>query len=467
MPKDRFGKPVVGLSETNFTATVEGKPAKVAAVTRSFNARGRLGLALVLDLHEPSESTRVVSAMRKFAHTILNKLSSANLETAAVVAVDSKGARPSKFTASIDEQTDFVDQQKADHGLSTRPLYNAAAKAANLNDTAYENPRISVVLVTAGGGRTDAGDAKSLQTALKTSGRPLFVVDFGANADEKLTRIANESGGKYIPAPSIEGTGANTAAGEVLGQIRFAMEDAYAVVIETAKEPDPIPEFDLTYHRGSDSGTTSLRIPIPLWLYFAYALIPIAIILVAFSSRRGGRIGVYIERMTGSGSDDGATRGETNVVEGGGFYTQGRSAMTTAPPDFADMTGNTTHAETQSYEQFDRGSTVGYIEPKLRVTPAFGETIVISAKHQLKFGRERGDVILKGDMTASALHAEISYEDGVWSIVDLNSRNKVFVNGEKVTRQVLCDGDRIKIGNAIIEFSETGEFTPTLAGEAV
>ena len=86
----------------------------------------------------------------------------------------------------------------------------------------------------------------------------------------------------------------------------------------------------------------------------------------------------------------------------------------------------------------------------------------ISGKYQggefpLEYDREihigRGsdlDMVLVEDMV-SRRHARITTHNGEFTIEDLGSTNGTFVNGEKITRAKLRDGDRILVGTSIIK----------------
>jgi hypothetical protein len=74
--------------------------------------------------------------------------------------------------------------------------------------------------------------------------------------------------------------------------------------------------------------------------------------------------------------------------------------------------------------------------------PESGE-IVIGRSSEL-------DMVLVEDMV-SRRHAKISVEDGDIFLEDLGSTNGSFVNGEKITRTRLEEGDRILIGTSIIK----------------
>jgi transcriptional regulator with PAS, ATPase and Fis domain len=58
------------------------------------------------------------------------------------------------------------------------------------------------------------------------------------------------------------------------------------------------------------------------------------------------------------------------------------------------------------------------------------------------------------DPRVSVHHAEIDRTSGRWTIADAGSKNGLFVNGERVTRQILADGDWIEIGHTFLRFRE-------------
>src|SRR3954453_20081634 len=77
------------------------------------------------------------------------------------------------------------------------------------------------------------------------------------------------------------------------------------------------------------------------------------------------------------------------------------------------------------------------------------------------------DMVLVEDMV-SRKHAKITTDDHVVTIQDLGSTNGTFVNGEKVRKADLKDGDRILIGTSIIKIvfvdgDVTGHLTETEA----
>ena len=65
---------------------------------------------------------------------------------------------------------------------------------------------------------------------------------------------------------------------------------------------------------------------------------------------------------------------------------------------------------------------------------------------RVRIGRLRECEVCLADVNVSREHAEIVREGEGWAIADLDSTNGTFVNGERVQRAVLKDGDIIEVG---------------------
>jgi hypothetical protein len=70
-------------------------------------------------------------------------------------------------------------------------------------------------------------------------------------------------------------------------------------------------------------------------------------------------------------------------------------------------------------------------------------------------GRSRECDLRVTDGNASRRHAEITQEGSVYVLVDLGSTNGTELNGRRVTRQELSDGDRITIGATDLVFGRS------------
>ena len=77
-------------------------------------------------------------------------------------------------------------------------------------------------------------------------------------------------------------------------------------------------------------------------------------------------------------------------------------------------------------------------------------------RSRVTLGRgDQADILLK-DKEISRIHAAIEGirmgSEAVYRLVDLNSTNHVFVNGTRVERHLLVDGDKIRLGDIVLKF---------------
>jgi pSer/pThr/pTyr-binding forkhead associated (FHA) protein len=81
------------------------------------------------------------------------------------------------------------------------------------------------------------------------------------------------------------------------------------------------------------------------------------------------------------------------------------------------------------------------------------------------FGREKADIIVK-DPEISSTHCQIQNINDQYHIFDMNSSNGTYVNGERVIKSKLQDGDMIRIGSTqfrfILEDEKKVRHIPTL-----
>ena len=69
-------------------------------------------------------------------------------------------------------------------------------------------------------------------------------------------------------------------------------------------------------------------------------------------------------------------------------------------------------------------------------------------------GRSRDCDLRVSDLNVSRRHAEIREEGDRWILVDLGSTNGTLLNGRKIDREQLSDGDTITLGSTEIVFGE-------------
>ncbi len=79
----------------------------------------------------------------------------------------------------------------------------------------------------------------------------------------------------------------------------------------------------------------------------------------------------------------------------------------------------------------------------------------------IRVGRDASNNIQLHDTEVSRHHAEIRCLDNAFAILDLNSSNGTYVNGQRIKQCALNSGDQLQMGSTLMLFTgpseETGE----------
>lgn len=82
----------------------------------------------------------------------------------------------------------------------------------------------------------------------------------------------------------------------------------------------------------------------------------------------------------------------------------------------------------------------------------------LSSIHQtqpdMTIGRGPENQLVLSDLQVSRHHARLDIGPGVFELIDLNSANGTFLNGKRIERELLGDGDIISIGSHLLRFTE-------------
>lgn len=77
---------------------------------------------------------------------------------------------------------------------------------------------------------------------------------------------------------------------------------------------------------------------------------------------------------------------------------------------------------------------------------------LILDKDPIRIGRKPENELSIDNMAVSGLHAAISEQDGEYFVEDMSSLNGTFVNGRKIVKHLLKNGDEILIGKHTVQF---------------
>ncbi len=96
--------------------------------------------------------------------------------------------------------------------------------------------------------------------------------------------------------------------------------------------------------------------------------------------------------------------------------------------------------------------------------PQGKETALEASGDNVIVGRMAGRGLQIDDPTVSREHARIFCRDGLYQVADLNSSNGTYVNGARVTRSPLAQGDLLRLGSVELRFEAGGAARPEAAG---
>lgn len=128
-----------------------------------------------------------------------------------------------------------------------------------------------------------------------------------------------------------------------------------------------------------------------------------------------------------------------------GVRPQGSTEKFPAVPGGADR-----HLEAREESQLADGPVL-----VVRKGPDVGERFIID-REQLTLGRDPSSGIFLNDVTVSRNHATLTYGGGEVSVEDAGSLNGTYINGVRVDRAPLKDGDIVQIGTFQMVFMGGG-----------
>ncbi|MFP3869996.1 MAG: cyclic nucleotide-binding domain-containing protein [Syntrophobacteria bacterium] len=82
---------------------------------------------------------------------------------------------------------------------------------------------------------------------------------------------------------------------------------------------------------------------------------------------------------------------------------------------------------------------------------------IFPIQRRLTIGRGKENDLTLSDPTISKRHAALFVKEGLPMVEDLKSSNGIYVNGERVTRAVLANGDTLRLGSVALCYVEQEE----------
>lgn len=93
-------------------------------------------------------------------------------------------------------------------------------------------------------------------------------------------------------------------------------------------------------------------------------------------------------------------------------------------------------------------------QPLAYLVSSDGATTFPIAKPAVVIGRLKSNEIVLDSSSVSRVHATIIQGQDGFVLKDLESTNGTFLNGKKISEQLLKDGDRVTVGTAVLIFKE-------------
>ncbi|MCC6615411.1 MAG: VWA domain-containing protein [Anaerolineae bacterium] len=247
---DADGRPVIGLTESDFTALAAGRNADVVRVEEIRNADLPVSVVLVVDSSE-SMYDAPMQDTKDAANILLDNLRP--VDEVAVIDFDSGYRVVQPFTNDFGAARDAVASVVAG-GVTS--LYDAAYAGAELAISQANNPRRFVVLVTDGheyGGLSTHGASDAIQLA-NDNGVPFFAIGFGSVYPPYLQNLGTNTGGQTYILPS------SGQLSQIFDFISNYLRSQYVVTIQAGVEPNGAPA-PVTLRSGSASTTRGYVAP--------------------------------------------------------------------------------------------------------------------------------------------------------------------------------------------------------------
>ena len=213
---DSSGKPVTGLTTSNFTLTESGTSRSITVVpVGTGSTTGAVSLAILIDASSSLSSSDLANE-KSAAKQLVSQLGGS--DQAAVYVFETTVALKQDFTTDKTKLNTAID---AITGGSSTALYLAVQTASLALGT--KSGRKAIVLMTDGSDTMGGATIDQAIAAAKTAGAPVFTVGFGSANQAVLTQIATQTGGFYT------GSATSTSLQSILQSIGQVLSSQYEI----------------------------------------------------------------------------------------------------------------------------------------------------------------------------------------------------------------------------------------------
>ena len=435
---DKYLKPVVVTDASKWALTVDGEPAEALfTVQRLMDSERGVSVAVVAGAYEAFRD-EAFQHIQLGLSRLLNSLRA--IDQSAIVVYGKSVDSTSGLNPSHNEAVNWLGEQKV--GGATPLLFESIEKALRFFPSDYSSvgPNRAVVVVSDGWDKDmyDVAKTKDLvqtvQRTAKKRGVRISVIgvaiDEDANSSETLQRlkdIAGYTGGTYRIAATPQDI-------EVLlghQQDEFAGQHIFmakAMSLNGPKESGFKLEVDQDGKRYA-SNLVMAYVDEPESHFGRYALLVLggltAIALLFFLVR------VLLRSLR--------RRPDEVFDSSGPEMTECSQCGNTIPPEWHVCR----YCEALPHHGRLTVQSIGELN---------GHVFFI-VERLTNIGSAESNTVLIADKSVSKRHAGIKVEDGRFELADFGSTNGVLVNGVRVTKQFLKDGDIVTVGAVELQFS--------------
>lgn len=191
------GGPIGGLQDKDFVVEENGQPSRSLIVTHGRQSQTRLSIVMAVDVSGSMNDDAKLPKAREAARTFISELRSIDQVELLTFSTGVDTLVP--FTNNRAELNKGLDSLTAKGNTA---LYDATDRA--VIDAARVTEGLRVIVLLSDG--EDTASKTKLARTLELAGQariPIYTIGLGADAkDDILTRMAQETGGRYFKAPS-------------------------------------------------------------------------------------------------------------------------------------------------------------------------------------------------------------------------------------------------------------------------